>query len=129
MGFPPPQGQGALVGRLRSFSMQDLRALPDDAPIHYRDALYPDPEELHRRPIGFSTTSQVDSDSLDERWSDSEVTDTRGTAKSRGTLPPKPLQRSQSLRVSKKKTLIREASTKTAKSRSKKRLVQSESEN
>ncbi|XP_053319169.1 receptor expression-enhancing protein 4 [Spea bombifrons] len=123
------KSQGALVGRLRSFSMQDLRALPDDAPIHYRDPLYPDAPELHRRPIGYPAPSQNDSDSMDERWSDSEVSETRTSARTRGGLPPKPLQRSQSLRVNKKKVLTREGSTKTVKPRAKKKAVQSEPEN
>ncbi|OCT90138.1 receptor expression-enhancing protein 4 [Xenopus laevis] len=122
------KGQGALVGRLRSFSMQDLRALPDDTPIHYRDALYPDAPELHRRPIGYPTTSQADSDSMDERWSDSEMVETRTAARTRGGMPSKSLQRSQSLRVSKKKGLSREVSTKTAKPRAKKKPAQSEAE-
>lgn len=119
------KGQGALVGRLRSFSMQDLRELPDDAPIHYRDPLYPD-AELHRRPIAYTTQSQVDSDSMDERWSDTEG---KTAARTRGGLPPKPVQRSQSLRASKKKVLSREGSVRTSKPRAKKKTaVQSESE-
>ncbi|XP_075063236.1 receptor expression-enhancing protein 4 [Mixophyes fleayi] len=119
------KGQGALVGRLRSFSMQDLRELPDDAPIHYRDPLYPDAPELHRRPIAYTTQSQADSDSMDERWSDTEA---RSSARTRGGLPPKPMQRSQSLRVSKKKVLTKEATTRSSKPRAKKKVVQSESE-
>lgn len=119
------KGQGALVGRLRSFSMQDLRELPDDAPIHYRDPLYPD-AELHRRPIAYTTQSQVDSDSMDERWSDTEG---KTAARTRGGLPPKPVQRSQSLRASKKKGLSREGSVRSSKPRAKKKTaVQSESE-
>ncbi|XP_018425724.1 PREDICTED: receptor expression-enhancing protein 4 isoform X2 [Nanorana parkeri] len=120
------KGQGALVGRLRSFSMQDLRELPDDTPLHYRDPLYPDAATLQRRPIGYATQSQADSDSMDERWSDSE---TRTAARTRGALPPKPLQRSQSLRTSKKKVVVtKEGSAKTSRPRAKKKVVQSESE-
>ncbi|XP_063304548.1 receptor expression-enhancing protein 4 [Pelobates fuscus] len=115
------KSQGALVGRLRSFSMQDLRALPDDAPVHYRDPLYPDDSDLHRRPIAYPPPSQNDSDSMDERWSDSEVPDTRSAARTRGNLPSKPLQRSQSLKVNKKKVLTREGSIRTAKPRAKKK--------
>ncbi|KAM4678049.1 receptor expression-enhancing protein 4 [Discoglossus pictus] len=122
------KGQGALVGRLRSFSMQDLRALPDDTPIHYRDSLYPDESDLHRRPIGYAVPSQADSDSLDERWSDSEMTETRTSARTRGAAPQKSLQRSQSLRVPKKKGLSREGSTRTVKPRTKKKAAQSEPE-
>ncbi|KAM5170223.1 receptor expression-enhancing protein 4 [Mantella aurantiaca] len=119
------KGQGALVGRLRSFSMHDLRELPDDTPLHYRDALYPDASDLQRRPIGYATQSQVDSDSMDERWSDTE---TRTAARTRGGMPQKPLQRTQSLRVSKKKTVTREGSAKSSRPRAKKKVVQSESE-
>ncbi|KAM9312583.1 receptor expression-enhancing protein 4 [Gastrophryne carolinensis] len=119
------KGQGALVGRLRSFSMHDLRELPDDSPIHYRDPLYPEASDLQRRPIAYTTQSQVDSDSMDERWSDTE---SRSSARTRGAVPTKPLQRSQSLRVSKKKTITREASVKTSKPRAKKKVVQSETE-
>ncbi|KAM3926699.1 receptor expression-enhancing protein 4 [Leptodactylus fuscus] len=118
------KGQGALVGRLRSFSMQDLRELPDDTPLHYNDPLYPE-ADLHRRPIGYSTQSQVDSDSMDERWSDNE---SKSSARTRGGPPPKPLQRSQSLRVSKKKVLTREASLRSSKPRAKKKVVQPDSE-
>ncbi|XP_053573932.1 receptor expression-enhancing protein 4 [Bombina bombina] len=124
------KGQGALVGRLRSFSMQDLRALPDDTPLHYRDPLYPDESDLQRRPINYATASQVDSDSMDERWSDSEMAEsTRTAARTRGGVSQKPLQRSQSLRVSKKKGLSREGSTRTVKPRAKKKAAQSEPEN
>ncbi|XP_077325952.1 receptor expression-enhancing protein 4 [Lithobates pipiens] len=119
------KGQGALVGRLRSFSMQDLRELPDDTPLHYNDPLYPDGADLQRRPISYTTQSQADSDSMDERWSDSE---TRTAARTRGALPSKPLQRSQSLKVSKKKGLSREASVKSSRTRAKKKVVQSDAE-
>ncbi|XP_068130795.1 receptor expression-enhancing protein 4 [Hyperolius riggenbachi] len=119
------KGQGALVGRLRSFSMQDLRELPDDTPIHYSDPLYPDNAELHRRPIAYATQSQADSDSMDERWSDTEA---RSSARTRGGVSSKPLQRSQSLRVTKKKTVVREGSVKVSKPRTRKKVVQSESE-
>ncbi|KAM8974594.1 receptor expression-enhancing protein 4 [Pelodytes ibericus] len=123
------KSQGALVGRLRSFSMQDLRALPDDAPMHYQDPLYPDGPELHRRPIGYPAPSQHDSDSMDERWSDSEMSEARTSARTRGNLPPKALQRSQSLRVIKKKGVSREGSTRSVKPRTKKKTTHSEPEN
>ena len=50
---PPPlfsstQSQGALAGRLRSFSMQDLRCTADETPLHYRDPLYMGGEEEER---------------------------------------------------------------------------------
>ncbi|XP_078522496.1 receptor expression-enhancing protein 4 isoform X1 [Lissotriton helveticus] len=122
------KGQGALVGRLRSFSMQDLRAMPDDTPIHYRDPLYPDVQDLRRRPLGYdgptSRHSGQESDSMDEHWSDSEVMDARTTARTREAPVSKPLSRSQSLRVSKKKPLAREGSTRMVKMRTKKKVVQ-----
>lgn len=34
-----------MAGRLRSFSMQDLRCAPDETPLHYRDPLYMEEEE------------------------------------------------------------------------------------
>uniref|UniRef100_A0A8C6ZNG4 Receptor expression-enhancing protein n=1 Tax=Nothoprocta perdicaria TaxID=30464 RepID=A0A8C6ZNG4_NOTPE len=46
------KSQGALAGRLRSFSMQDLRALPDEAPVHYRDPLYLEEPEGPEQPLG-----------------------------------------------------------------------------
>jgi len=54
---PPPtshplQSQGALAGRLRSFSMQDLRSIPDETPVHYRDPLYLEEQESHRQLLG-----------------------------------------------------------------------------
>uniref|UniRef100_A0A2R8P970 Receptor expression-enhancing protein n=1 Tax=Callithrix jacchus TaxID=9483 RepID=A0A2R8P970_CALJA len=44
------KSQGALAGRLRSFSMQDLRSIPDAPAPAYQDALYPEDQVLHRRP-------------------------------------------------------------------------------
>lgn len=49
---PPMQSQGALAGRLRSFSMQDLRSLPDQAPVHFQDPLYLEEQESLRQPLG-----------------------------------------------------------------------------
>lgn len=44
------QSQGALAGRLRSFSMQDLRSISDDSPVHYEDPLYLEDQVARRRP-------------------------------------------------------------------------------
>lgn len=54
MQHPPPlQSQGALAGRLRSFSMQDLRSIPDNQAPAYQDPLYmEDQMPRHRPPIG-----------------------------------------------------------------------------
>uniref|UniRef100_A0A8C6VP31 Receptor expression-enhancing protein n=1 Tax=Naja naja TaxID=35670 RepID=A0A8C6VP31_NAJNA len=49
------KGQGALAGRLRSFSMQDLRSMPETAMVHYSDPLYLEEQQLCRRPIGKET--------------------------------------------------------------------------
>lgn len=48
----PSQSQGALAGRLRSFSMQDLRSIPDETPIHYQDPLYLEEQENRRQLLG-----------------------------------------------------------------------------
>ncbi|XP_009638947.1 receptor expression-enhancing protein 4, partial [Egretta garzetta] len=46
---PKEKSQGALAGRLRSFSMQDLRSIPDETPVHYRDPLYLEEQESRRQ--------------------------------------------------------------------------------
>lgn len=156
----PLQSQGALAGRLRSFSMQDLRSIPDDPAPTYQDPLYlEDQVPCHRPPIGewesdlelfvlrglvlpckpwlpqrfeeglawpshygnaqlclpglpllntgYRAGGLQDSDTDDECWSDTEVV----------PQPParpreRPLSRSQSLRVVKRKPLVREVSGK-----------------
>ncbi|ELW52777.1 Receptor expression-enhancing protein 4 [Tupaia chinensis] len=98
------KSQGALAGRLRSFSMQDLRAIPDTPAPTYQDPLYLEDQVPHRRPpIGYRAGGLRDSDTEDECWSDTEVV----------PQPParpreKPLGRSQSLGVTRKKPLTRE---------------------
>lgn len=52
LSVPPHQSQGALAGRLRSFSMQDLRSIPDETPMHYRDPLYLEEQESRRQLLG-----------------------------------------------------------------------------
>lgn len=49
---PTPQSQGALAGRLRSFSMQDLRSVPDETPVHYQDPLYLEEQENRSQLLG-----------------------------------------------------------------------------
>uniref|UniRef100_A0A2K6FT37 Receptor expression-enhancing protein n=1 Tax=Propithecus coquereli TaxID=379532 RepID=A0A2K6FT37_PROCO len=44
------KSQGALAGRLRSFSMQDLRSIPDDPAPAYQDPLYLEDQVPRRRP-------------------------------------------------------------------------------
>ncbi|KAL0612681.1 Receptor expression-enhancing protein 4 [Plecturocebus cupreus] len=98
--------QGALAGRLRSFSMQDLRSIPDAPAPAYQDALYPEDQVLHRRPpIGYRDGGLQDSDTEDECWSDTQAVP-RMPARPR----EKPLSRSQSLRVIKRKPPVREVS-------------------
>lgn len=48
----PTQSQGALAGRLRSFSMQDLRSLREQDPVHFQDPLYLEGQEGLRQPLG-----------------------------------------------------------------------------
>lgn len=49
---PPLQSQGALAGRLRSFSMQDLRSLREQDPVHFQDPLYLEGQENLQQPLG-----------------------------------------------------------------------------
>ncbi|XP_032085769.1 receptor expression-enhancing protein 4-like isoform X1 [Thamnophis elegans] len=121
------QGQGALAGRLRSFSMQDLRAMPETAMVHYSDPLYLEEQELCRQPIGHRpAVRQLGSDSNEEEeedfWSDSEL-----SAPSRGCRKdpalPKLLARSQSLRQGKKKLPAKESSSRGVRSRSRKQML------
>ncbi|XP_061448673.1 receptor expression-enhancing protein 4 isoform X2 [Rhineura floridana] len=118
------KSQGALTGRLRSFSMQDLRSIPDAAPVHYSDPLYLEEQELRRRPIGHrEAPQQLGSDSNEEDcWSDSEVS-TSLRDRSKEPLLTKPLARSQSLRVVKKKPPVKEGSTRLVRSRLRKKAA------
>ncbi|XP_028940946.1 receptor expression-enhancing protein 4, partial [Antrostomus carolinensis] len=100
------KSQGALAGRLRSFSMQDLRSIPDEAPVHYRDPLYleeQEEQETRRQLLAYSTSStcrQCESETEDEElWSDSRVSPEPLSH----NWDPKPLSRSQSLRTVRKK--------------------------
>lgn len=116
------KSQGALAGRLRSFSMQDLRSIPDGPAPAYRDPLYLDDQVPRRRPpIGYQVGSTHNSDTEEECWSDTE------------TVPPpdtrardKPLGRSQSLRLVKKKPLTREGTSRSLKVRTRKKLAASD---
>nr|KAF6402276.1 receptor accessory protein 4 [Rousettus aegyptiacus] len=65
------KSQGALAGRLRSFSMQDLSSIPDASAPTYQDPLYLEDQVPRRRPpIGYRAG---DSDTEDECWSDTEA--------------------------------------------------------
>ncbi|XP_064031704.1 receptor expression-enhancing protein 4 isoform X2 [Pogoniulus pusillus] len=116
------KSQGALAGRLRSFSMQDLRSLPDQTPLHYQDPLYLEEQESRRQLLAYSVARggrQCESETEDEEpWSDSQ-----GSAEpSPRSRDPKPPSRSQSLRVVKKKTPSKEGSSRLLRSRSRKKL-------
>ncbi|XP_072491025.1 receptor expression-enhancing protein 4 isoform X3 [Notamacropus eugenii] len=117
------KSQGALAGRLRSFSMQDLRAIPDNPAPSYQDPLYLEDQDLHRRPpIRYRPGGLQDSDTEDECWSDSQT--------KAHTLPrpreKKPLVRSQSLRIGKRKPLVREGTSRSLKSRTRKKAAPSD---
>ncbi|KAF5923005.1 hypothetical protein HPG69_004326 [Diceros bicornis minor] len=117
------KSQGALAGRLRSFSMQDLRSIPDTAAPTYRDPLYlEDQVPRCRPPIGYRAVDLQDSDTEGECWSDTEVVPQPSTRPHR----EKPLSRSQSLRVSKKKPLVREGTSRSLKVRTKKKTMPSD---
>lgn len=116
------KSQDALAGRLRSFSMQDLRSIPDTPVSTYQDPLYLEDQVPRRRPpIRYRAGGLQDSDTEDERWSDTE-------AMPHPTTRPreKPLSRSQSLRVIKKKPLVREGTSRSLKVRTRKKTVSSD---
>ncbi|XP_060034785.1 receptor expression-enhancing protein 4 isoform X2 [Erinaceus europaeus] len=114
--------QGALAGRLRSFSMQDLRSIPDGPAPPYQDPLYLEDQAPHRRPpIGYRAGGLHDSDSEDECWSDTEAM-SQPPARAR----EKPLSRSQSLRVIKRKPLTREGTSRSLKVRTRKKAIPSD---
>ncbi|XP_066123940.1 receptor expression-enhancing protein 4 [Saccopteryx bilineata] len=116
------KGQGALAGRLRSFSMQDLRSIPDTAAPTYQDPLYlEDQMPCHRPPIGYRARGPQDTDTEDECWSDTEAVP-QSPPRSR----EKPLSRSQSLRVVKRKPLVRERTSVSLKVRTRKKTVPSD---
>ncbi|XP_015504267.1 receptor expression-enhancing protein 4 isoform X2 [Parus major] len=144
------KSQGALAGRLRSFSMQDLRSLPEQVPMHFQDPLYLEEQESLRQPLGeelgvtargacskahgghagaglsplspaYGTGRRYESDTDDEEmWSDSQLSP---------PAPPrrdsKPLSRSQSLR-SLRKNPGKEASSRLLRSRAKRKAALSE---
>ncbi|XP_043308813.1 receptor expression-enhancing protein 4 isoform X1 [Cervus elaphus] len=164
------KSQGALAGRLRSFSMQDLRTIPDGPAPTYQDPLYLEDQVPRRRPpigewaegpgtvpprerdgvfpqgrgkagsagpqtvsmpsfasrllllhTGYGAGGLRDSDTDNECWSDTEVV----------PQPParpreKPLGRSQSLRVVKRKPLAREGTSRSLKVRTRKKTAPSD---
>nr|XP_021154608.1 receptor expression-enhancing protein 4 [Columba livia] len=101
------KSQGALAGRLRSFSMQDLRSIPDETPMHYQDPLYLEEQENRRQLLAHSTPSaarRYDSETEDEEfWSDSQIF-------------PEPSPR-QSLRAARRTAPSKEGSSRILRSR------------
>ncbi|XP_042332759.1 receptor expression-enhancing protein 4 isoform X2 [Sceloporus undulatus] len=114
------KSQGALAGRLRSFSMQDLHSVPDSAPVHFSDPLYLE-DELHRRPIGRRASSQPPDDKDEEFWSDSELSASPRRPPN-DPAPSKPLARSQSLHVVKRKPPVKEGSMRSLRTRPRKKV-------
>ncbi|XP_064256609.1 receptor expression-enhancing protein 4 isoform X1 [Passer domesticus] len=92
------KSQGALAGRLRSFSMQDLRSLPEQAPVHFQDPLYLEEQESLQQPLAYGAGLRYESESDDEElWSDSQVSPSVSPRRDH-----RPLSRSQSLRTLRK---------------------------
>ncbi|XP_078095661.1 receptor expression-enhancing protein 1-like isoform X2 [Mustelus asterias] len=132
------KSQGAIAGRLRSFSMQDLTSIQGDEPVHYRDPLYPEEELRGRKPISAArveyssrlpVTAQNDryvgeSDSQDEYKSDGEAEYQRSLLRHREATSVKRTKRVQSHQVAKKKLQSKEVVIKS-KVRPKKKAAQS----
>ncbi|XP_059821151.1 receptor expression-enhancing protein 1-like isoform X1 [Hypanus sabinus] len=128
------KSQGALAGRLRSFSMQDLTTIPVDEPTHYRDPLYSEDERMERDPILVSRGEYskrsldtalkhqyAESDSQDDDKSDGEAESQRCSIR-RQQLSSKSIRRGQ---VTRKKGQGKVGMIKQVKSGSKKKMVQS----
>lgn len=128
------KSQGALAGRLISFSMQDLRTIQVDEPTHYTDPLYPEDEPMARDPITVARGEQsqrppdtvlnhqyAESDSQDECKSDGEAERRRSSLRHEAQ-GSKPIRRAQ---VSRKRGQNKGAVIKPVKPGSKKKAVQS----
>ncbi|XP_054031103.1 receptor expression-enhancing protein 4 [Dryobates pubescens] len=115
------KSQGALAGRLRSFSMQDLRSLPDQTPLHYQEPLYLEEQEHPRQLLAYGAASggrRCESETEDEElWSDSPGS----SEPPPWSRDPRPPSRSQSLRVPKKKPASKEGSSRPLRSRSRRK--------
>lgn len=102
------KSQGALAGRLRSFSMQDLRCAPDETPLHYRDPLYMEEEEEEQsggappvcRVMGLESETDEEEEE-EEGWSDAP----KAAPHNRDPRPP---PRSHSLRAARRKAPSKE---------------------
>ncbi|XP_071435335.1 receptor expression-enhancing protein 4 [Pithys albifrons albifrons] len=112
------KSQGALAGRLRSFSMQDLRSIPDESPAHFQDPLYLEEQESHR--LGLSSRRYESETDDEEPWSDSQVSPQPSPRRDH-----KPLSRSQSMR-SLRNIPGKEGSSRLLRSRIRRKTAQSE---
>ncbi|XP_070231607.1 receptor expression-enhancing protein 4 isoform X3 [Bos mutus] len=79
------KSQGALAGKLRSFSMQDLRTIPDGPAPTYQDPLYlEDQVPHHRPPIGHLTLPEGSDKKKDRTLRHGQL----GSAEPGRVLPP-----------------------------------------
>ncbi|XP_051896811.1 receptor expression-enhancing protein 4-like isoform X2 [Pristis pectinata] len=128
------KSQGALAGRLSSFSMQDLTNIRVDEPTHYRDPLYPEEEQIARDPISAArgeysqrlpdtalNYQYAESDSQDECKSDGEAESRRSSLR-RETQSSRLIRRGQ---IARKRGQGKGGAIKLAKPGSKKKMVQS----
>ncbi|CAN8205894.1 unnamed protein product [Coccothraustes coccothraustes] len=141
------KSQGALAGRLRSFSMQDLRSLPEQTPLHFQDPLYLEEQESLQQPLGeqrgghreggpskahgghagggtsplspaYGAGLRYESESDEEElWSDSQVSPSVSPRRD-----PRPLSRCQSLRTLRKNP-AKEGSSRLLRSRARRRAA------
>ncbi|XP_064587319.1 receptor expression-enhancing protein 4 [Zonotrichia leucophrys gambelii] len=142
------KSQGALAGRLRSFSVHDLRSLTEQAPVHFQDPLYLEEQESLQQPMGeqlgghregghskghgghagggtspLSQGLHYESQSDEEElWSDSQVSPSVSSRQD-----ARPLSRWQSLR-SVRKNPGKEGSCRLKRSRTRRRAALSEQE-
>ncbi|GCB65315.1 hypothetical protein scyTo_0004762 [Scyliorhinus torazame] len=119
------KSQGAIAGRLRSFSMHDLTSISGDEPVHYSDPLYPEEELRGRKPISAARVEYCESDSQDEYKSDGEAEYHRGSLRHQEVQNFKRTRRVQSHQVAKKRLQGKEVVMKSVKVRAKKKVVQS----
>ncbi|XP_066423446.1 receptor expression-enhancing protein 4 isoform X1 [Molothrus aeneus] len=120
------KSQGALAGRLRSFSMHDLRSLPEQAPVHFQDPLYLEEQGSLQQPLGEQLRGHREGgpskSDEEELWSDSQVSPS--VSPCRGA---RPLSRWQSLRTLRKNP-GKEGSCRLLRSRTRRRAALSEQE-
>ncbi|XP_020391415.1 receptor expression-enhancing protein 1-like [Rhincodon typus] len=132
------KSQGAIAGRLRSFSMQDLTSIQGDEPVHYKDPLYPEEEIMGRKAISAAQVEYslrqritapndryIDSDSQDEYKSDGEAENQRSSLRRLEAQKIKRARRVQGQQMPRKKVQGKEGVIKPLKVRPKKRALQS----